>query len=293
MKLRKFKNLVALSTLAVLSLVSGTRGVCDSDNFTPLADSEINNADADSNFSSGLTVVSGKLNNGSIRRCFYRFDLSTIPTNATVTSASVTVSVDKVPSGGGADSTFDLRRVLKSWTETNVTWNTPWTTPGASHSSDASSTGSSSAAVTAAALGPVDFPSTPNLIADVRLWITNSSANFGWLLISQDEVTLKTARRFGAKEDPSTAPVLTINYTLPPAPVNTNFTIVNLAASGNQFQFSFYADSNKTYTVESLANLSTTNWVAVTSYPASTAAAVQVFTNALTSSNRFYRVKTP
>ena len=53
------------------------------------------------------------------------------------------------------------------------------------------------------------------LVADVQAWINNPSSNFGWLLISENEVSPETARRFGAREDPTHAPVLTISYSLP------------------------------------------------------------------------------
>src|SRR5512138_812365 len=85
-----------------------------------------------------------------VRRSLVKFDLSSIPAGATITSAVVKLTLVKVPSFGPVDSTFDLRRVNAGWGEgTNVgnagapaapgeaTWNerqngtAAWTAPGA------------------------------------------------------------------------------------------------------------------------------------------------------------------
>jgi hypothetical protein len=44
----------------------------------------------------------------------------------------------------------------------------------------------------------------------VQSWL--DTANYGWLLMSDDEVTNRTARRFGSKEG-GTAASLTVEYT--------------------------------------------------------------------------------
>ncbi len=268
--------------------------------FAPVADSEIRQFTADGNFGTDSSVVSGKLGSsslGEIRRALFRFDLSSIPLQSQIISATLKLQVTKVPSLGDAPgSTFDLRRVLKTWSEVGVTWNnrlspgTPWETAGASGPTDVSGIASSSVAV--GPIGPYIFSSTTNLVADVKLWVTNSSNNFGWLLISQDEATGKTARHFGAKEDPANAPVLTVDFITAP-PATNNIVLTNLILSGNQFSFSFQAETNKTYTAESVTSISATNWTAVTNFPSSGAPLTRVVTTSLTSSNRFFRVKSP
>ena len=264
-----------------------------------VADSEIHRvSDPDTNYGTGSTVVSGQLNNGETRRALFRFDLSGIPAQATVTSATLRLQVVfRLPSGGGANSTFDLRRILKDWTETGVTWNSrlspaaPWESGGLKGSSDASTNASSSVLVSG--FGPYTFSSTQNLVADVQLWVTNSSANFGWLLISQNEVSPQTARHFAAKEDSGNAPLLTINYTLPPPPASTNLILTGAVQIGNEFHFSFTAESNLTYTVESLTSLTATNWASVTTFPPASVTLNRTLTNGITSSNQFFRVRSP
>jgi hypothetical protein len=278
--------------LIVFLFAFSFRGVCDTTNIiTAFANVEIHSFNPDTNYSGLSSVVSGQLGNGETRRALYRFNLSSIPTNAIVTSASVKVTVTQVPNHGGAPtSIFDLRRILRDWSAGTVTWNTPWQGPGISDSTDVSST--ASASVFVADFGDYTFTNAPSLIGDVQLWISNSSANFGWLLISQDEVTAKTARHFAS------GPPLTISYTVPPPPppppvVYTNLTVFDLGYSGNQFTFNFNADSNTTYTVESLGSLTTINWATVTNFDSTNIALIRGVTNSLTSSNRFFRVKTP
>jgi hypothetical protein len=48
------------------------------------------------------------------------------------------------------------------------------------------------------------------MAADVQSWL--GTANHGWLLLSDDEGTIRTARRFGSKEG-GTGARLTVEYT--------------------------------------------------------------------------------
>ena len=208
----------------VAILVLATSAFADSILLTPVADAEIHQINSpDANYAFGSSIATGKLgaNSGNeIRRAMLRFDPSgQLPPGAVVTAVSVTVNVVRVPGIAPANSTFDLRLILQSWTETNVTWNSriqgsPWNSPGAEGAGDSLASPSSSVFVTG--LGPYTFPSTPALLSDVQSWLNNPGTNFGWLLVSEDEVTSETARRFGAREDPPNASVLEIDYALPP-----------------------------------------------------------------------------
>jgi hypothetical protein len=192
----------------------------------PVADAYIRQFDPDrtlGDYGSEPSLVSGALGSRAqfeVRRALLRFDLSQIPAGAVVNSATLLITVVMVPLTPN-NSTFDIRRVSQFWTEGGVSWNsrlgagTPWQVPGATGSADSVSTPSSFVAVGAANFTGYTFPSMAALVADVQGWINDPSSNFGWLLISEDEVTPQTARRFGAREDPSHAPVLTINYSIP------------------------------------------------------------------------------
>jgi len=169
------------------------------------------------------SLVSGALGSRAqfeVRRALLRFDVSAIPPGAVVNSATLQMTVVMVPLSP-VNSTFDIRRVLQSWTEGGVSWNsrsgagTPWQVPGVTGSADSVSTPSSFVAVGSANFTAYTFPSSTALLADVQGWVNDASSNFGWLLISENEVSPETARRFGAREDPAHQPVLTINYSLP------------------------------------------------------------------------------
>ena len=189
----------------------------------PVGDADIRQLDPNGSHGDEASITSGQLGKNAgfeIRRALFRFDVSQIPAGAIINSATLRVTVVRVP-GSPLNSVFEVRRVLQSWTETGVCWNsrtssqTPWQVAGATGSADSAST-ASSAIFVGSGLPPTDytFSSTAALVADIQAWVNDPSVNFGWLLISEDEVSHFTARRFGAREDPTAAPVLTVNYTL-------------------------------------------------------------------------------
>lgn len=188
----------------------------------PVADADIRQNDPNGSHGDEPSIVSGQLGQNTgfeIRRALMRFDVSQIPAGAVINSATLQVTVVRVPLSP-VNSIFDIRRVLQLWSESGVCWNsrlspqTPWQFPGATGSGDIASTPSSAVFVGSSDLTTYTFSSTVALVADIQAWVNDASVNFGWMLISEDEVSHFTARRFGSREDPSHAPVLTINYSL-------------------------------------------------------------------------------
>ena len=189
----------------------------------PVADAEIQAADPDHNFGSQLDMVSGALGPRAgqvVRRGLLRFDLAgRIPSGAIINSTTLQVRVVKVPSGP-ASSIFDLWRILQPWSEGGVTWNsrlpnTLWEEPGVTGAGDSVAQASSTTFV-AGVKGSYTFASSPGIVADVQGWVNDPGTNDGWLLISENELTPKTARRFATREDAVNAPVLTVVFTIPP-----------------------------------------------------------------------------
>lgn len=84
---------------------------------------------SDMNFSFMTQLLSKALIVGgdcSIARSLIRFDLSVIPANATIHAALLSLYVDSTgvnPTHIGANSSY-LRRVVSTWSNTSVTWNT-------------------------------------------------------------------------------------------------------------------------------------------------------------------------
>ena len=178
-----------------------------------------------SNLFSGATA---NRNGGAARRALLAFDLSGVPTDAMVTSASLTMRVNKVPSGQVTND-FGLHRLTTDFGEggsdapgqegrgTNAaagdaTWSdavagTPWNEPGGDFVSEAS------AVSRVAGNGSYTWESTDMLVADIQNWLATPQNNFGWILIG-DESTAKTAKRFASREATSAAnrPTLTISF---------------------------------------------------------------------------------
>ncbi len=268
-------------------------------NLNPIVDSSIHKFSADLNFGTEGSMAAGDTGTtggNEVRRALLAFDLAgSIPAGATITSASLQVIVVTVPRSA-VNSTFDLRRLLKPWNETSVTWNSastgvPWDQPGATGTSDSASSASSTVPVTS--LGNYVFASTPDLLADVQAAVDGSAPSFGWLLVSESEGTAYTGRQFGTHEDTVNTPVLTVTYTVPSSPPPPNPPLISQPAIvANRIQFSFLAQSNVAYVVESRANAASGTWNTVTSITAQASDSTIVVSDPITVSRNFYRVRT-
>jgi len=186
----------------------------DSISLIPIADTTISEGNvAHVNGAEGTLIVGGLLNFSSKCRGLMRFDLSSVPSTAIITSATVTVTVIK-SRAGPTEHIHELHRLLSPWNEITATWDgsgvVPWNGGNFLEDADASVGFGEAEAYT--------FESTTGLVATVQLWRTNSGTNHGWILISEDEATAGTARRVGTREALSGQPMLTIGYSMPPPP---------------------------------------------------------------------------
>lgn len=189
--------------------------------------SQDNSIYSESNNSNGVgRLFAGQNNMGNNRRALLQFDLSAIPSTATITSVSLTLTVDQV--SASVTNNFNLHRLTTAWGEgtstgggagasaiaPDATWSdamlgtTNWTTAGG----DYINTASQSLGIEATT-GAKTFLSNAGLIMDVQNWVNGTNTNAGWILIG-DETTINTTRRFGSK-DQGTAPVLSITYSEP------------------------------------------------------------------------------
>src|SRR6266404_7919 len=208
--------------LLIIPILALTNALADTVTLMPVGDAEIDQHNPDLNQGGATMAVSGALGAAAgfeIRRALFQFDLQgQIPAGAVIHSVTLRVAVVfKLPLSP-ASSSFDLRRVLSPWTETEVTWNSrlsnvPWQTPGVTGPTD--SAGAASSSVFVSGLGSYTFPSTPALVADVQAWVNDPTVSFGWLLVSEKETTPRTARHFATHEDAVNSPRLVINFTRP------------------------------------------------------------------------------
>lgn len=267
---------------------------------TPVADSYIKepspfgspNTPPDE-FATGATAA---VNIQSYRmRGLMRFDLgAAIPAGAIVRSVSLSIRVTKKPVTGAENSSFELRRVLQDWDETNVSWserNTgiQWGTPGALGLSDLAS--ESSAVVQVRDLGAYTFATSSVLVSDVQGWVDSPGTNFGWMIRSQSEGVPRTVRFIASRESStvSNRPTLTIDFDVPAAAP----TLTLLPVANGELRFSFPAESNRAYVVEGRTAFGAGAWEDVLTLPASPAATVLTVTNSILGGAKFFRVRTP
>jgi len=269
---------------------------------TPVADTSLLESNHDNNLGGLSSIPAGTTQQGRSRALF-RFDLTTIPAGAMVTAAELgVVAVNQ--NSQHQSSIFALNRLLRNWGEgsgstnnfgdpatTNAaTWNnrfhpaTPWSAPGGGSGLDYAAPASATTFIDT--LTNYTFGSTTSMVADVQSWVGNPDTNFGWILISQSEATQFTVRRFASREDAVRSPVLTVHYVLPPV-------ISSPLISGKQIRFSFLADSNRTWTVESRTSMVEGSWEVLTNIPAQPAAATIQVSDLITTKSAFYRVRSP
>jgi len=220
---------------AAILVWSGVAGA-ETATFNVAADTFINSGHPNNNAGSTGWFDAGRDGLGGTRRGLFRFDVSSIPAGATITSAEVQLTVNKVPGHGAVDSTFDLFRLQADWNEGSkggnrgatastgeATWNARmrntenWTSPGAKD--DAVATASASADVDATFNAKYSW-SGAGVVDDVQFWVDNPSQNFGWLLANRAESTSRSVRGFASRENGNSARIgtLVVDYTTAPPP---------------------------------------------------------------------------
>lgn len=191
----------------------------------------------------GENMIAGRTstNSGGVkRRGVIKFDVSSIPANATITDVSLKLEMIQTSSGAKMVS---LHTLTKDWgegtssssngvgansTTGDATWihtfyNTSnWTTAGGDYTS------TSSASTSVNSNGNYTWTGS-GLVADVQGWVTSSATNHGWTLIG-DESTVKTTKSFATKDHPTASlrPVLEITYTTPPPVVTNPYPLENI-----------------------------------------------------------------
>lgn len=183
----------------------------------------------------GIYIFCGKTGANLLRRALIAFDLSSIPTNAIVTSATLSMFLSQA--AGGAQP-ISLSVVSQDWGEgasdagdpggagtqaapNDATWlhtfyNTNfWNNPGGDFSPTVSAT------TTVSSINTTYFWSGSGLAADVQSWVSNPTTNFGWV-VRGNEVSGGVAQRFNSGENSLGPPQLTVTFSVPtptPTPV--------------------------------------------------------------------------
>jgi len=242
-------------------------------------------------------------------RGLVKFDLTQLPTNAVITSAELTVQAVK-QSALNSGSVVALHRLLLNWGEgagsassTGVpatpgaaTWlnrfhpSTPWASPGGAAGLDYVATFSATNLVNG--VGTFVFRSSPGLVLDVQTWVNQPETNLGWMLRDLVETTIGSGRRIASRESTGgNAPKLTIQYFLPAEPAP--FSLREGGLVGDQFHFSFEAESNSTYTVEVRDSQGAGSWRTLTNIPKQAVSSSIDVSDSVSRDSAFYRVRSP
>ena len=178
----------------------------------------------------GRHLFAGRTNSGLVRRGVIAFDIAgNIPDDVIISGVSLTLNMSKTQA---LAETVQLHRLMADWGEGasnasanegagiasesgDATWahmrydSETWETPGGDFST------ASSAAQTVVGVGLYTWGSTDNMVSDVQSWLDDTSTNFGWLLLGNEDEN-RTTKRFDSRENSTEAnrPALTIEFTL-------------------------------------------------------------------------------
>ncbi len=173
----------------------------------------------------GIYFFDGKTSGNLLRRGLLAFNLSSIPTSAIVTDASLSMFLSTTQGGSAAVS---LSKMSQDWGEGNSNAGDPggggaqaatgdatwihtfynlgfWTAPGGDFSPAISASTTVNAANTTYTWGGT------GVITDVQGWVANPTGNFGWA-IRGNEIDPGTTQRFNSGENSSNTPQLTVTY---------------------------------------------------------------------------------
>jgi hypothetical protein len=280
----------------------------------PSADTGIFELDENFNFGAQDHVAAGTLANTVGRtksRALYQFDVAgQLPENAIIESASLEIEITRTPSGP-ASSTFGLHRVLKPWgegnkkgglpggaiaTEGEVTWlhrffpDELWGTPGGESDADYSET-SGATASSGNTKSTRRFVFNESGIADLQNELENPDSNFGWMLISENESTAKTARRWATRENSSTPPQLEIEFSIKAPPVvivPPVITSISIELDGATVEFA--AQKGVTYMLEAVSNVESSDWASVSTTEATEDGKLKISDPETKLARRIYRI---
>jgi len=188
----------------------------------------------------GSHLFAGNTRTSFARRALLAFDLSGIPQEVTILSASLQLTVSRTQPGSSEQT---LHRLTKDWGEGaqvapdpegqgtapaqgDATWVSNfhnlsnWSSPGA----DGDYVAVASATATAGALGSRTIWLHPQLAQNVQDWLDGVADNYGWIVIG-DEVAAQTAKRYHSADSTTAVagqrPRLVVRY-LSPTSVSSN-----------------------------------------------------------------------
>jgi hypothetical protein len=152
----------------------------------------------------------------SVRRGLIKADLSSIPTTATITSATLSLTVVTDLSSNARD--MYAYRIKRNWDNNYACWNnygngSAWASAGCSNTStdrEATAVGTVNVAASPAVGSVIDMPLS---VSAVQEWTSGGTANYGVLLQVATESSDLINYNSNENGDSALNPKWTINYT--------------------------------------------------------------------------------
>jgi large repetitive protein len=195
---------------------TGAGGTCNlNPNGNGLADPEI----CELSSQAGTTAAQLLVDSSPIDHALIRFDsifgpgANQIPVGATITSATLTL---RTASGGGSNTAVNFHRLLNTWADADLYTRyrtAPWLAPSGIQAGTE-------------AVAPADATVTMNsastnygvdVTSSLQAWGAAPSTNYGWVILPSGANDLRVESAQSATA--GNRPVLTVGFSLPPAPL--------------------------------------------------------------------------
>ena len=173
----------SFSAAASFCVSPGTQAATDD------ADAWVNQGNVNQNNGS-TSPLNVQPNSGQNRRALIHFSLPALPHNCTVTSATLTVTVNS----GTTGRTLNVFQAAATWVETTVTWANQPATTGSSSSAASASSGNISWTVTS------------------QVQAMYSGTNTGFIIKDSAEASGSGNQKYNSREAASNKPQLSITF---------------------------------------------------------------------------------